>query len=858
MPSSEARDTSARAADAADSATPGLLHFFERVARAQSFALLLMAVVVLLAWAIHLPHLERTRAWLAIVKPNTAIGFALVGCALWLRQRADFPAWLSPALSTAAGVLGAVTLVEYSSGRNLGIDELLFKEFQFPALPPGRMSPATALLFVVLAIALLLWRVNVRPCGPYLTQLLAIAVALVSFVFLLGYAYDAPELYRIGRYIPIALPTAVGFFVSALTVLFFRPELGLMRLLVSDSAAGTMARRLLPAALVVPAGVGWIRLRGQQAGLYNLEFGLALYVGSNVLFFTALIWGTAMTLFRSEQERRSAEASVRQAEEDLRITLQSIGEAVIATGKSGLVRRMNPVAEQLTGWSTTDARGHRLDEVLQVLDEETNRRLESPIDDVLRGGVATGLPRSALLVSRTGCRRAIADSCAPIRDSAGRIQGAVVVFRDQTEERAIARALARSESRFRVLASASHSYTTGNLDLPRLYEAIARNASQAIGDLCMVHLLSEDQQTLRLAAVDHSDPAAVSVVLEALRDGDRDSLAEVARGHVVDTGEVLLLEEGSLRSPWSNISPRFRAYVERFGIRGLLAVPLRNRSTIIGTIALARTGAGGPYTLSDASLLAELGDRAGEAVHNAQLHRDLRVALHSRDDFLAMAGHELRTPLTALLMQIQGVLRSVQRDPQAPVADRLRRMEKSGLRLDRLIRQLLDVSRIAAGRLVMEPDEVDLTELTREVMDRFSDVAAQARSAIVLRGPSRICGRWDRSRIDQVLTNLLTNALKYGEGQPVEIELLADESEAVVRVTDHGIGIEHEHKAKIFERYERGASAREFGGLGLGLWITCKITEASGGRIDVDSSPGHGATFTVRLPRGFPLTNATQ
>jgi signal transduction histidine kinase len=708
------------------------------VARGLSIALVLLGTVVLLDWAVQLPHLERVRAWIAIVKPNTAIGFALVGCALWLRQRPGAPARLSLILSTAAGLLGALTLVEYLCGWNVGIDEILFKEFQFPALPPGRMSPATAVLFVVLAIALALWRVRFRASGAYPTQLLAIAVALVSFVFLLGYAYDAPALYRIGRFIPIALPTAAGFFLSALTVLFARPDVGLMRLVVSDSAAGTMTRRLLPAALVIPSALGWIRLRGQQVGLYNLEVGLALYASANVILFTALIWWTGMTLLRTEHERSSAEASVREAEE------------------------------------------------------------------------------------------------------------------------AIARALGRSEFRFRVLAAASHSFAQGNLELPTLYEAIARHATQAVGDLCVIRLLSEDGQTFSLAALDHSDPAALQLLSEAFRDVGEESLAQVPSSRVVRTGKPLVLDEDALHSLRSAIPPRFYPYLDRFGIRGVLAVPLWNRSTIIGTIAVARTGAGPPYTPSDAALLAELSDRAGEAVHNAHLHRDLRAALDARDDFVAMAGHELRTPLAAHLLQMEGALRSLERDPRAPVLERLRRMERSGRRLERLVSQLLDVSRIAAGRLVIEPGDVDLAELTSEVVARFSDTAAQARSGIVLRSAHRVWGSWDRSRIDQVLTNLLTNALKYGAGRPVEIDLLAEESEAVVRVTDHGIGMEREHQARIFERYERAAPAREFGGLGLGLWITRRITEASGGSIDVESSPGMGATFTVRLPRRLGPTSATR
>jgi len=219
-----------------------------------------------------------------------------------------------------------------------------------------------------------------------------------------------------------------------------------------------------------------------------------------------------------------------------------------------------------------------------------------------------------------------------------------------------------------------------------------------------------------------------------------------------------------------------------------------------------------------------------------------------RDDFLAMAGHELRTPLTGLLMQMQSVQRTMRNDPTANVAERLEKAIRNGLRLEKLISQLLDVSRIAAGRLSLEPESFDLAGLVKEVVARFSDTRLITDSPITLRAEASVHGIWDRERIDQVITNLVSNAIKYGRGKPVEVELARGTSHAVLRVTDHGIGIDVAHQDKIFQRFERAVAAREFGGIGLGLWITRQIVEASGGTIEVNSSPGAGATFTIRLP----------
>jgi PAS domain S-box-containing protein len=223
-------------------------------------------------------------------------------------------------------------------------------------------------------------------------------------------------------------------------------------------------------------------------------------------------------------------------------------------------------------------------------------------------------------------------------------------------------------------------------------------------------------------------------------------------------------------------------------------------------------------------------------------------AVRVRDDFVATAGHELKTPLAALLLHVQSMQRSLKAGRPVDVTDRVEKLARSGLRLERLVNQLLDVARIAGGRLGLEPEPLELGALVREVATRFADEIAGAKPLISVHGDDEVNGCWDRLRIDQVLTNLLSNALKYGEGKPVEISFARDEADAVVRVIDHGIGIEEEHQKRIFSRFERAVSPRVYGGFGLGLWIARRIVEASGGTIDVASELGRGSAFVFRLP----------
>ena len=226
----------------------------------------------------------------------------------------------------------------------------------------------------------------------------------------------------------------------------------------------------------------------------------------------------------------------------------------------------------------------------------------------------------------------------------------------------------------------------------------------------------------------------------------------------------------------------------------------------------------------------------------------LAKALRLRDEFLGIASHELKTPLTALLMQIQGVQRLMRSDPAAARYEpRLERASAAGFRLERLINELLDVSRIAEGRLRLEPEQFDLGHLVEEVAGRFGEIAGQAENIRIEVEPG-ILGRWDRLRIDQVVTNLLSNAIKYGAQRPIEIGTHRDANDAVITVRDHGIGIAKDQQERIFGRFERSEQARSYGGFGLGLWIAREIVGSSGGTIGVESTEGNGACFTVRLP----------
>lgn len=232
----------------------------------------------------------------------------------------------------------------------------------------------------------------------------------------------------------------------------------------------------------------------------------------------------------------------------------------------------------------------------------------------------------------------------------------------------------------------------------------------------------------------------------------------------------------------------------------------------------------------------------------------MEEALRLRDQFVAATSHELRTPLSTLRLQVDGLLRNVEQGRESLSTDRAARrlatMQTQVDRLQRLVDELLDHSRIDAGVRCLRREEVDLTSLAREAVERFSERVAQSGGTVHFDGDAVVTGWWDRERIDQAITNLLENAALYGLDGAIEVSVRGNDTHAVFTVRDHGIGIAPEEHARVFQRFERAVDDRHFAGLGLGLWHARQIVEQHGGTIAVASELGKGATFTVELPRG--------
>lgn len=250
-----------------------------------------------------------------------------------------------------------------------------------------------------------------------------------------------------------------------------------------------------------------------------------------------------------------------------------------------------------------------------------------------------------------------------------------------------------------------------------------------------------------------------------------------------------------------------------------------------------------------------------------RIERELKEALRTRDEFLSIASHELKTPLTSLSLQLQMLSRQFQRAsasgsngdigsilPTTLNYEKLVRSisvcENQSRKLANLLEELLDLTRIRLGHMPLTLVEVDLVDIAEEVVEQLANEAKAKGILISLHAEKTVRGVWDKTRIEQVVANLLTNAIKYGQGRPVAVAIAqsATSGRARLKVTDQGMGVPSNLQERIFERFERAISSKNISGLGLGLYITRQIVEAHGGTITVESELGQGSTFTVELP----------
>ncbi|HEY9879364.1 MAG TPA: response regulator [Leptolyngbyaceae cyanobacterium] len=427
--------------------------------------------------------------------------------------------------------------------------------------------------------------------------------------------------------------------------------------------------------------------------------------------------------------------------------------------------------------------------------------------------------------------------------------------------------------RLRMMAEISRRFSETILDLQSLLNTVCSSIGSFIGDICILQLLSDDEQWLHISAVHHPDADAIALIHQIAAEHPQRSTEGLA-ARVLKTQQPLLMPVTSLRELQISVKPEYLPYLEKVTVNSLLMVPLRVRSRSIGCLSLIREKADTPYTLDEQTFFQDLADRAALAIDNAKLYQKSQEANRVKDEFLAMLSHELRSPLNAILGWLS-LLRNRKLD-EGMVKRALETVERNAKAQARLVEDLLDVSRILQGKLRLNLQPLEIFSLIESAVDTVRPLAeAKNISLQAALDPSigKISG--DSERIQQVIWNLLSNAVKFTpQGGRVSIRLEQIEADrnwdqpyvhqktrchpsqsphycAQITIQDTGQGIKPEFLPHIFERFRQADSSitRNHGGLGLGLAIVQHLVDLHGGKVTADSlGESQGATFTVQLP----------
>lgn len=564
--------------------------------------------------------------------------------------------------------------------------------------------------------------------------------------------------------------------------------------------------------------------------------------------------------FRDVTGRRRAEAAIWQQREWFEITLASIGDAVITTDVEQTVTFMNRVAERMTGWSLEQAQNRPLAEVCRIVKERDRRAdaellaaTEFPVED---------LGSHSVLIARDGRETAIEDTAAPIRDAAGNVLGAVMVFHDVTIRRQTERAL-REETHALEVLNRTGATIAARLDQQSVLQAVTDAATELSGaKFGSFFYTAEDEN-------------GEALILYTLSGAPREAFERLGRPRATDLFGPTFRGEPPIRCDDVTTDSRYGRWEPHHGmpkghlpVRSYLAVPVVSGSgEVMGGLFFGHPEPG-VFTERAERVVTGIAAHAAIAIDNARLYEAaqqeianrqraeeaLREADRRKDEFLATLAHELRNPLAPILQAATLMRTDSATDAQLRWSHDV--IDRQVRHMSLLLDDLLDVSRITRGQLSLRKQWIVLGDVIDAALETVGPVLeARNQEFLVDLADDPIWMLADPLRLAQVLSNLVSNAAKYTPaGNKIRLVARLDAGEVLISIIDPGAGIAEEWLPVIFEMFSqaRGVEQPE-GGLGIGLALVRGLLELHGGSIEAKSDgPGCGSEFSIRLPQGAP------
>ena len=745
------------------------------------------------------------------MKANAAIATACAGAALLIGMLRPSWHWLVRALAAVTAVLGGATLLDHVVGWNL----------------PGRPPTSTSFLLLGSALIIMTLGSRARAFAPGL-GIAALAIGMLSLV---GHLYGARLMFGGAPLAGIALQTASTIFALALGVIVGVPEHQPMRALRENSAAGAFARRALAIIAVIPPALGWIRLRGQEAGLYDTALGTALLMLVLVAMLVCLLWWSLSALSKHEM-------ALRESNRHLTRTLESITDGFVTFDREWRYSFVNDEAARLLGRSRSQLMGRTPWEVFP-------EAVGSKAYDELHRAAATRVS-TEFEAFDPNLGRWFASKAYPTADG-----GMSVYFADITARRIAEDALRKAQEAQAIELADSrllHDTSTSLIregDINALY---AKIVDAAVGimrsDFGSLQVLEEAQGALRLLASRNFTPAAEAAWHRVkASDASACSLALQTRERVI----VPDVEAAEFMAGTDDLATSLEA-----GIHAVQSTPLFSRSgQLLGIISTHWQSPRVPSE-RDLRVLDILARQAADLMERMEAEEALREGDRRKDQFLAMLSHELRNPLNAIVGWAQILKDS---PPGAETIEKaVEIIHRNAQVQNQLISDMLDVSSIIAGKMRLRTAAVDLAGVIGSAIDSVrADADARGVRVEMVLDPKAGPMSGDAERLQQVIWNLLSNAIKFApekRGQ-VQVRMRAIASHVRISVEDNGPGIEPDFLPHVFDRFSRADSstARRHKGLGLGLAIVRHLVELHGGTVTAENLQRGGALFVIDLPR---------
>lgn len=781
-----------------------------------------MAMLVVIGWVADIDIVKAVNPGWATMKVNTALGFLLAAGALFLISpvkgcSGHGQVMASRLLGGGVVAIGVVNVLEYTFAWDLGIDQLFIVDESLstaPAAVPGRMAFNTAMAFSFIGAALAFapargarWRSA--------AELLALGAALIGFLAVLGYALNVRALQAFAPYSTMAFHTALAFVLLGVAVMLRVPGGRAVALLRSRSTGGQLLRSLLPAAILVPPLLSWLRLIGEDAGLFPHEVGVAAYATLTVVIFLALLSLVALRLDRADTRRLTAEAANHRGQELNRAIVDTAVDAIITIDEYGIIESANIAAGRMFGYSIEELAGKN---VSMLMPAQHARAHDGYIKRYLETGVARiiGIGREVTGQRKDGTifPADLAISEVHLGEPPRMFAG---ILRDLTERKRAERvashyaAIVDSSADAIISMSVDGMLASWNPAAERLF---GYRAAEVIGK----------PVTMLIPAERHNEEP---VILAKVQQGQRIEAFDTLRQH----------RNGSAIHVSLSVSPI-----------------LDSSGAVVGA----------------SKILRDVTDR----VRAEQALRDNEQSLRQHAEALArsnadleqfayIASHDLQEPLRG----VAGALQLLERRYRGKLDERADEFITHAVlgshRMQALINDLLSYSRLERRGTPFAA--VNCNDVMSDVLHSLRTVIDDSSASVQWSDLPMVNG--DAAQLERLFQNLISNAVKFRSPErtpriTVSARLLdareqeGDSPMCEFMVEDNGIGIEPQHFERIFLVFQRLHTRREYEGTGIGLAICRRIVERHGGRIWLESIPETGTRFFVTLPLAQPILHA--